>query len=86
MSDILSTLMQNLKEVYGFRVRYGTISSTIRRLVGGTYQSRYGKAHRRLLGTKWLWELHCQKVGGIIGDEMVSTAEANIALLYITQC
>lgn len=21
-------------------------------------------------GVKWLWELHCQQAGGIIGDEM----------------
>ena len=21
-------------------------------------------------GIKWLWELHCQEVGGILGDEM----------------
>ena len=21
-------------------------------------------------GVKWLWELHCQQVGGVIGDEM----------------
>lgn len=21
-------------------------------------------------GVKWLWELHCQQVGGILGDEM----------------
>jgi DNA excision repair protein ERCC-6 len=21
--------------------------------------------------SKWLWELHCQETGGIIGDEMV---------------
>ena len=21
-------------------------------------------------GVKWLWELHCQQTGGIIGDEM----------------
>ena len=22
------------------------------------------------VGVKWLWELHCQQAGGIIGDEM----------------
>ncbi len=21
-------------------------------------------------GVKWLWELHCQQAGGIVGDEM----------------
>lgn len=26
------------------------------------------------LGVKWLWELHSQKVGGIIGDEMVDSS------------
>lgn len=23
-----------------------------------------------ITGVKWLWELHCQQVGGILGDEM----------------
>ena len=22
------------------------------------------------VGVKWLWDLHCQEVGGILGDEM----------------
>lgn len=24
------------------------------------------------VGVRWMWELHCQNAGGIIGDEMVS--------------
>ena len=29
------------------------------------FQSRYQQT-----GVKWLWELHCQQAGGIVGDEM----------------
>lgn len=34
-----------------------------------------GVIHERLFpyqrtGVRWLWELHCQECGGIIGDEM----------------
>ena len=28
-------------------------------------QSRYQQT-----GVQWLWELHCQQAGGIVGDEM----------------
>lgn len=31
-----------------------------------------------LTGVQWLWELHNQKVGGIIGDEMVSAQSTNL--------
>ena len=33
--------------------------------VAYSYYSRYQKT-----GVRWLWELHCQQAGGILGDEM----------------
>lgn len=34
---------------------------------------------RGATGVRWLWELHGQKAGGIIGDEMVRTAAKELA-------
>lgn len=33
--------------------------------------------------TQWLWELHCQGAGGIIGDEMVSSCSSCIYLVRL---
>jgi hypothetical protein len=32
-------------------------------------------------GLQWLWELHCQQAGGILGDEMVSSEGCQV-LVY----
>lgn len=39
------------------------------RLPGDIYSSLFDYQKTCI---KWLWELHCQETGGIVGDEMVS--------------
>ena len=56
-------------EVFVFQERFG-INFTSMCNLNVLYYPLLGNHRYQRTGVQWLWELHVQKAGGIVGDEM----------------
>ena len=58
------------------------------RVLRALWGSLFGYQHT---GVQWLWELYCQRTGGILGDEMVGVdvcvgCAVSVCVLYLCVC
>ena len=67
---MLRSLLLILKEVLKFLTSYGRNYTGTSNLFLFSSNNYFNLYRYQQTGVKWLWELHCQQAGGIMGDEM----------------